>query len=289
MVRASAELDSRELLPFGEPPSMQVQTLLRCGAFLAAFVVPVPVMAQEGGGLPVDLELVLAVDISGSIDEIEARLQREGYIRALAHPEIIQAIQSGVHGRIAITYIEWASDDDQQTLIEWTLVRDDASAKMLADALAEAPLSTGRWTSISGAIDYSAKLFDNNGYQGSRRVIDVSGDGDNNRGRPAEWARDQAVAAGITINGLPILNGRPNPWGGTPLADLDRYFEEHVIGGPGAFIVVAEDFTAFAQAIMNKLLIEIAGVAPGEMLARSGCCHLANLITDVQDRPARAG
>ena len=268
---------------------MQVQTLLRCGAFLAAFVVPVPVMAQEGGGLPVDLELVLAVDISGSIDEIEARLQREGYIRALAHPEIIQAIQSGVHGRIAITYIEWASDDDQQTLIEWTLVRDDASAKMLAHALAEAPLSTGRWTSISGAIDYSAKLFDNNGYQGSRRVIDVSGDGDNNRGRPAEWARDQAVAAGITINGLPILNGRPNPWGGTPLADLDRYFEEHVIGGPGAFIVVAEDFTAFAQAIMNKLLIEIAGVAPGEMLARSGCCHLANLITDVQDRPARAG
>jgi Protein of unknown function (DUF1194) len=148
-------------------------------------------------------------------------------------------------------------------------VSDDASAKMLADALAEAPLSSGQSTSISGAIDYSAKLFADNGYKSFRRVIDISGDGYNNRGRPAEWARDQAVAAGITINGLPILNDRPNPLSGTPPADLDRYFEERVIGGPGAFLVVAEDFTAFARAIMNKLLIEIAGVPPGETLARN--------------------
>ena len=247
---------------------MQLQTLLRCGACLAVLAVPVPVVAQEGGGLPVDLELVLAVDISASIDEAEARLQREGYIRALAHPEIIQAIQSGMNGRIAIAYVEWASDDHQQTVVEWTLVSDDASAKMLADALAEAPLSSGGSTSISGAIDYSAKLFADNGYKGFRRVIDISGDGYNNRGRPAEWARDQAVAAGITINGLPILNDRPNPLGGTSPADLDRYFEERVIGGPGAFLVVAEDFPAFTRAIMNKLLIEIAGWDPGETLAR---------------------
>jgi hypothetical protein len=228
---------------------MQVQTLLHCSACLAALAVAVPVVAQESGSLPVDLELVLAVDISGSIDDDEAKLQREGYTRALAHPEIIQAIQSGMNGRIAITYVEWASDHHQQTVVEWTLVSDDASAKMLADVLAEAPLSSGQSTSISGTIDYSAKLFADNGFKGIRSVIDISGDGDNNNGRPAEWARDQAVAAGITINGLPILNGRPNRWGGTPSADLDRYFQEYVIGGPGAFIVVAEDFTAFARAI----------------------------------------
>jgi Protein of unknown function (DUF1194) len=246
---------------------MQVQTLLRCGACLAALAAPMLVVAQESGGLPVDLELVLAVDISGSIDEAEARLQREGYTRALAHPEIIQAIQSGVYGRVAITYVEWASDDHQQRVVEWTLVSDNASAKMLADVLAEAPFSSGRSTSISGVIDYSAKLFAENGYKGFRRVIDISGDGYNNGGRRAEWARDQAVAAGITINGLPILADRPNPWGGTPPADLDRYFEERVIGGPGAFLMVAEDFTAFARAIMKKLLIEIAGVPSGETLA----------------------
>ena len=141
------------------------------------------------------------------------------------------------------------------------------------------PLSSGQWTSISGAIDYSAKLFADNGYKGFRRVIDISGDGYNNRGRP-EWARDQAVAAGITINGLPILNARPNPLGGAPPADLDRYFEERVIGGPGAFLVVAEDFTAFARAIMNKLLIEIAGRDPGETwrgTTRTRCASLSCL------------
>jgi hypothetical protein len=205
---------------------------------------------------------VLAVDISGSVDPVEARLQREGYIAALRHPRVIDAIREGEFGRIALTYIEWAGDRYQRILIDWTVIDDAASAFAFADALAETPLSSARWTSLSAAIDYAAPLFDDNGFKGARRVIDISGDGYNNRGRPVETARDEAVAAGITINGLPIVNDRPNPWGGLPPTDLDRYFEDRVIGGPGAFIVVARDYTAFAEAILSKLLLEIAGDQP---------------------------
>ena len=166
--------------------------------------------------------------------------------------------------RIAATYVEWAGDHYQRTMLEWTLLEDAAGAHGFADALAETPLMTAHWTSISGAIDYAAALFDNNGFEGVRRVIDISGDGYNNRGRRVELARDEAVAAGITINGLPIVNDRPNPWGGSPPKDLDLYYEERVIGGPGAFIVVAKDYTSFASAILSKLLLEIAGATPSE-------------------------
>jgi hypothetical protein len=216
----------------------------------------------DGAEVPVDLELVLAVDISGSVDEVEARLQREGYIAALRHPDVVAAIQGGMFGRVALTYVEWAGDHYQRTMLDWTVIEDAAGAYAFADALVETPLLTAHWTSLSGAIDYAAPLFENNGIEGVRRVIDISGDGYNNRGRPVQRARDEAVAAGITINGLPIVNDRPNPWGSRPPADLDRYYEELVIGGPGAFIVVAEDYTAFASAILSKLLLEIAGDRP---------------------------
>ena len=222
----------------------------------------IPVLPAAAEDLPVDLELVLAVDISGSVDEVEARLQREGYIAAMRHPHVIEAIQGGMFGRIAITYVEWAGDHYQRSMLDWTLIEDAASASEFADALAETPLMTAHWTSLSGAIDYSAPLFDDNGFKGFRRVIDISGDGHNNRGRPVEWARDEAVAAGITINGLPIVNDRPNPWGGRPPSGLDVYYEEQVIGGPGAFMIVADDYTAFASAIFSKLLLEIAGEQP---------------------------
>jgi Protein of unknown function (DUF1194) len=212
--------------------------------------------------LGVDLELVLAVDISGSVDPVEARLQREGYIAALRHPRVIDAIRGGMFGRIALTYVEWAGDDYQRILLDWTVIEDATGAFAFADALAEAPLMTAHWTSLSAAIDYARPLFEANGIKGARRVIDISGDGYNNRGRPVEHARDDAVAAGITINGLPIVNDRPNPWGGLPPRDLDRYFEDQVIGGPGAFIVVAKDYSAFASAILSKLLLEIAGDPP---------------------------
>jgi hypothetical protein len=147
-------------------------------------------------------------------------------------------------------------------MLEWTVIEDAAGANAFADALLETPLMTAHWTSLSAAIDYAAPLFRNNDIEGLRRVIDISGDGYNNRGRPVQLARDQAVADGITINGLPIVNERPNPWGGRPPADLDRYYEQLVIGGPGAFIVVAEDYTDFAAAILSKLLLEIAGDQP---------------------------
>jgi len=212
--------------------------------------------------LPVDLELVLAVDISGSVDEVEAVLQREGYIAALRHPQVIEAVETGMFGRIAVTYVEWAGDHYQRTMLDWTLIDGAPSAYAFADALAESPLVTEHWTSLSTAIDFAVPLFDDNGFEGFRRVIDISGDGYNNRGRPVEWARDAAVAAGITINGLPIVNDRPNPWGSLPPVDLDRYYEQRVIGGPGAFIVVAESYTSFASAILSKLLLEIAGETP---------------------------
>ena len=162
-----------------------------------------------------------------------------------------------------MTYVEWAGDHYQRTMLDWTVIEDAAGAYAFADALAETPLLTAHWTSLSAAIDYAAPLFEDNGIEGVRRVIDISGDGYNNRGRPVRaGARRRRSRPGITINGLPIVNDRPNPWGGRPPADLDRYYEELVIGGPGAFIVVAEDYTAFASAILSKLLLEIAGETP---------------------------
>jgi Protein of unknown function (DUF1194) len=234
----------------------------RCAALVIVALAVLPWRPAVAADVPVDLELVLAVDISGSVDTVEARLQREGYIAALRHPDVVAAIQNGMLGRIAVAYVEWAGDHYQRTMLEWTVIEDAAGANAFADALLETPLSTAHWTSLSAAIDYAAPLFRNNGIDGLRRVIDISGDGYNNRGRPVQLARDQAVADGITINGLPIVNDRPNPWGGRPPADLDRYYEELVIGGPGAFIVVAEDYTAFASAILSKLLLEIAGEQP---------------------------
>ena len=232
----------------------------RVALLVPLLAVPGPSAAAED--LPVDLELVLAVDISGSVDEVEARLQREGYIAALRHPHVIEAIQSGPLGRIAVAYVEWAGDYYQRTMLDWSLLDGRESAFAFADALSESPLATAHWTSLSGAIDYARPLFDGNGFEGVRRVIDISGDGYNNRGRPVEAARDEAVATGITINGLPIVNDRPNPWGGQPAIDLELYYEQQVIGGPGAFVVVAEDYTAFASAILSKLLLEIAGETP---------------------------
>lgn len=215
----------------------------------------------------VDLELVLAVDISGSIDAQEAQLQREGYIKALLHPIILEAIGYGPLGRIAVIYVEWAGDYHQQVVVDWHLIADEADAREFTDKLAAEPIMVQAWTSISAAIDFSASLFDDNGYAGRRRVIDVSGDGYNNRGRLVADARDDAVAAGIVINGLPIINDRPSPWGSMPPRDLDAYYQHNVIGGPGAFFIVAESFTDFARAVRSKLLREIAGPVPPETYA----------------------
>jgi hypothetical protein len=218
----------------------------------------------------VDLELVLAVDISGSIDPDEATLQRQGYVAALNDPRVINAIRSGPHGRIAVAYVEWAGAGNTWTLVDWTLIagRDDALA--FAGDLGIAPATSATRTSISGAIAYAIPLFEGNGYTGRRRVIDVSGDGPNNDGPPVTSARDRAVARGITINGLPIINNRPNRFGFPGLADLDLYYENCVIGGPGSFQVVARGFPAFPAAILRKLIREIAGAPPARVRRAQG-------------------
>ncbi len=225
-------------------------------------------MAPEEVGEEVDLELVLAVDISFSVDAVEARTQRQGYIDAMSHPSVLAAIESGYLGKIAVTYVEWADAYYQHQLVRWSVVSDAESAMMFSGRLAEEPINRAYYTSISHAIDFAASLFDGNGYAGLRKVIDISGDGPHNQGRLLAAARREALARGITINGLPILNDRPQPWGimATPRdMKIDLYYDNYVIGGPGAFYVAAEDFQAFRSAILSKLIREIANVTPSDL------------------------
>jgi hypothetical protein len=208
----------------------------------------------------VDLELVLAADISDSMDEEEAALQRSGFANAIRHPEVIAAIQGGALGRIAVTYVEWAGEHIQRTVVDWHEISDAASAGAFARAIGQPSMTTETWTkytSISALIASAARSFEGNRFEGHRRIIDIAGDGPNNRGAFVTVDRDRAVADEITINGLPIVNDRPDPWGYPPLPDLDLYYEDCVIGGPGAFIVVANGFQDFARAIRRKLLLEI--------------------------------
>lgn len=223
-----------------------------------------PLAAAEA----VDLELVLAVDISRSISTEEAELQRQGYITALADPLVIKAVTSGDYGRIALTYVEWAGFDYYRTVVGWSVIDGHDSAVDFVTQLVVAPIVSAQRTSISAAIENSVLLFDANDFQGVRRIIDISGDGANNYGRPVIEARNLAVAAGITVNGLPILRD----WRGEAAAmedsnldsvsDLDLYYQFCVIGGPGAFIIAAKDFNTFADAINRKLVLEIAGALP---------------------------
>ena len=232
----------------------------RCLAVLAGLL-PVAGFAAPAPAEEVDLELVLAVDISGSIDYAEAQLQRQGYLKALVDPQVVRVVTGGERRRIAVTYMEWAGAHFQNVVVGWTVVRDMASARAFAAAIAEHPVTTERWTSISTAIDFALGLFRANPHRGTRKVLDISGDGKNNNGGYLEPARARALKAGVTINGLPIVNDRPNPWGYPPPKDLDRYYFERVIGGPGAFIVVARGFRSFGDAVKSKLTLEIAGPA----------------------------
>lgn len=214
---------------------------------------------------PVDLELALAIDVSSSIDEEEARMQRDGYVAAFRHPDIIHAIESGMLRRIAVTYYEWAGDGHLRVLSDWAVIEDADSANRFADRLAAAPLQIAPQTSISAAIEHALAQFRRNAFEGTRRVIDISGDGPNNGAREVTVARDRAVSEGVIINGLPIINGRADAEGNLPLPDLDQYYRDCVIGGPGAFTVVAHSFDEFGVAIRRKLISEIAGltVPPG--------------------------
>jgi hypothetical protein len=216
-------------------------------ALLLAFSRGSPAAAQD---TTVDLQLVLAVDASGSVNQERFELQKQGYAAAFRNPRVLHAIRSGRTRSIAVTMVQWTGPAMHVVVVPWTPVRDQASADALADAIEKSHRQLfGGGTSISGAIDFGAALMPTGPYRGMKRIIDVSGDGTNNRGRPVTIARDEAVRAGITINGLPILALEP---------DLDRYYYDNVIGGPGAVMVPAASYEAFAEAILKKLIIEIA-------------------------------
>ena len=235
--------------------------------FLAALTAPN--QAQTAEGMKVDLELLLGVDVSGSVDELEAELQRAGYIAAFRDPTIHRVIAGGRQGRIAVSYVEWAGGFYKRVIADWTVIDGAETAEAFAEHLESVSIERGPRTSISGIIDYAVPRFAENAYNGFRRVLDISGDGPNNNGRGVKEARDEAVAAGITINGLPIVNDRPSRWGRPPMRNLDLYYKACVIGGFGSFYVVAEGFESFAQAIRKKLILEIAGVTPGEPKLRA--------------------
>jgi hypothetical protein len=229
----------------------------RASAFAAVallFVLAVPLQAQSPE--EVDLELVLMVDASGSVDQQEYRLQRGGYIQAFRDPRVIDAIGSGYRRKIAVAYIEWTGPSLQAAIADWTVLSDAGSIEAFAQRLQAAPrVLFGGGTSVSGAIQYGAESIDANRFAAQRKVIDVSGDGANTSGPPAKTARDRAVARGFTINGLPILTDEPA---------LDRYYRDEVIGGPGAFMIPAKSFEDFAKAIRTKLIREIAGGGSGK-------------------------
>jgi hypothetical protein len=237
-------------------------------AFLAFLLGSILLAAPVRADVPqVDLELILAIDVSGSVDEEEAALQRQGYLKALVHPQVIQAISGGEKRRIGITYVEWAGYHYQRIVADWAVISDQASAESFVAKIAAVPISTERWTSISGAIEYAMKRFETSPFRATRRVLDISGDGRNNTGRDLAEVRREALAKGIIINGLPIVNDRPTRWGTPPERDLDLYYRDHVIGGPGSFYIVADGFHAFANAIRTKLVREISG-APGDGVVR---------------------
>jgi hypothetical protein len=210
----------------------------------------------------VDLALAMAIDISGSIDPDEAHLQREGYVQAFRDPVIVKAILGGSNGRIAVAYYEWSDAWVQRILIDWTLLDSEAAIADFASRLAAAPISIARRTSISGAIRYAIPLFGRSPYEAERKVLDISGDGSNNDGALVTDMRYEALKERIVINGLPIMNDRPNPFGFPSETDLDKYYLACVTGGPRSFVEVARNFEDFPRAVRKKLLQEVADIGP---------------------------
>jgi hypothetical protein len=211
--------------------------------------------------VPVDVELVLAVDVSYSMDPDEQALQREGYIAGITSREFLDALRGGMQGKVAISYFEWAGPTDQRIVVPWRLVDGPQSAEAFANEIARAPYRRAMYTSIAAALEFAKPMFDASGYSGIRRVIDVSGDGTNNSGPLLVPVRDEVLAAGITINGLPIMLKRPMAWS-LDIEDLDIYYEDCVIGGPGAFVIPIKERAQFKDATRSKLVLEIAGRTP---------------------------
>jgi len=226
---------------------------------------------------PVDVELVLAVDVSRSMDAEEFALQRAGYVEAIRHPDFVAAVRAGVNGRIAIAYFEWAGTVRLESLIPWQVIDGHDSAEAFAAALASRPAASYLGTSISGAIDFGAGLFDESGFEAPRQVVDISGDGPNNIGPPVAAARDRAVSAGIVVNGLPILI-RPS----SSIRDLARYYADCVVGGPGSFVLPIRAREEFATAIRRKLILEVSGAEPQPSAAPAAA--LSDCLKGERDR-----
>ena len=234
---------------------MSILIAISCG--------PIVALAAE----QVDLLLVLAADVSRSVDGPKFQLQREGYAAAISNSRVIEAIRSGHAGRIAVSFVEWSGVGAQRVVIDWTAIGGIEEAKGFGDRLIEAPRSFADRTSISGGIDFAMAQLERAPFESTRRPIDVSGDGTNNAGRDVTLARDEAVAKGVTINGLVILSDNPMSWNPdhtNPPGGLDNYYRKNVIGGTGAFVMVAENFNSFGQAIISKLIAEVAE-APGRL------------------------
>lgn len=248
--------------------------LARLGRFLCALVLTFSFaaltssVAQTRASVPVDLELVLAVDVSASMDEDEQLIQRRGYAEAFRHPAVISAIKNSGEGRIAVTYLEWA--ERANLTVPWMVIANERDARAFAAKLEAAPVYSQRRTSLSNALVTGAALIEQNQYQGPRRVIDISGDGPNNAGATVEAARDTVIGRGIIINGLPIQLNKPPSW--YDIADLDEYYKDCVIGGRGAFVLPVRSIGELAATIRTKLVTEIADLSPREsgfMLARA--------------------
>jgi hypothetical protein len=242
----------------GKPSLRRIVIALALGVLAVAG----PAQGQTAPALvEVDVELVLAGDISSSMDMGERYLQRRGHAEALRHPDVLRAIRAGLHGRIAVTYFEWSDPYMQRVVLPWTVIEDRASGEAAARVIEAAPPLGGIRTSISGALDRAREMFGENGFSGLRRIIDVAGDGQNNAGRPLSAARADVLAEGITINGLAIMiRARP---GGTEEADtLDRYFADVLIGGPLSFAHTVRHRDDIIEAVRRKLVLEIAGLDP---------------------------
>jgi hypothetical protein len=244
------------------------------GGDVASFAAPGPrpgaqraERLAEDGKPAVDVELILAVDVSYSMDMDELAIQREGYAQAIVSKEFLQALKSGPNGKVAVTYFEWAASSDQKIIIPWRLIDGPETADAVANEIMKTPVRRASRTSISGAIYFAMPLFDEDPYHGLRRVIDISGDGPNNNGAPVTGARDEALSKGIVINGLPIMVKEPS-YSTMDIDNLDWYYEDCVIGGPGSFVVSIKDREKFKEAIRTKLLLEVAGKTPDRPVVR---------------------
>jgi len=222
-------------------------------------------LADRDGASTVDVELILAVDVSYSMDMDELAIQREGYAQAIASKEFMQALKTGPNGKIAITYFEWAASNDQKIIIPWRIIDGPETADAVADEILKTPIRRASRTSISGAIYFAMPLFDESPYKGLRRVIDISGDGPNNNGAPVTGARDEALSKGIVINGLPIMVKEPS-YSTMDIDNLDFYYEDCVTGGPGSFVVSIRDREKFKEAIHTKLIQEVASRTPAHKI-----------------------